>query len=98
MSYQEGLVDVQDESSQIAAILCDANPDEKVVDYCAGAGGKSLAMAAINRNEGTIFAHDANFNRMDAIKDRALRLGIRNIKIIHTTNEPDNHIFISDKI
>ena len=96
MSYQEGLVDVQDESSQIAAILCDANPDEKVIDYCAGAGGKSLAMAAINCNEGTIFAHDANFNRMDAIKDRALRLGIRNIKIIRDLDISGYDRFIID--
>ena len=96
MSYQEGLVDVQDESSQIAAILCDAKPDEKVIDYCAGAGGKSLAMAAINRNEGTIFAHDANFNRMDAIKDRALRLGIRNIKIIRNLDINGYDRFIVD--
>lgn len=96
MAYQEGLVDVQDESSQIAAILCNVSADERVIDYCAGAGGKSLAIAAINRNEGTIFAHDANFNRMDAIKDRAARLGIRNIKIVRKLDVDPYDKFIVD--
>ncbi|MBQ8869895.1 MAG: RsmB/NOP family class I SAM-dependent RNA methyltransferase [Alphaproteobacteria bacterium] len=96
IAYHEGLVDVQDESSQIAAILCDVSPDEKVIDYCAGAGGKSLAIAAINRNEGVIYAHDANFNRMDVIKDRALRLGIRNIKIVRILDDSSYDRFIID--
>ncbi|MBE6451428.1 MAG: RsmB/NOP family class I SAM-dependent RNA methyltransferase [Alphaproteobacteria bacterium] len=95
-AYHEGLVDVQDESSQIAAILCDVSPDEKVVDYCAGAGGKSLAIAAINRNEGVVYAHDANFNRMDVIKDRAQRLGIKNIKLVRTLDEYGYDRFIID--
>lgn len=96
MAYQEGLVEVQDEASQLAAYLCLATPDEKVIDYCAGAGGKSLAIAAYNRNEGQIFAHDANFNRMDTIKERATRLGICNIKIIRTVEDTDYDCFILD--
>lgn len=96
MTYQEGLVDVQDESCQIASLLCNVSPDDKVIDYCAGAGGKSLAIAALNRNEGTLFAHDLNFNRMDAIKDRALRLGIRNIKIIKDLDSEGYDKFIVD--
>lgn len=96
MTYQEGLVDVQDESCQIASLLCDVSPDEKVIDYCAGAGGKSLAIAAINQNEGTIFAHDANFNRMDVIKERASRLGIRNIKIVKSLDDDGYDKFIVD--
>lgn len=96
MAYQEGEVDVQDESSQIAAILCNVSPDERVIDYCAGAGGKSLAIAAINRNEGVIYAHDANFNRMDTIKDRAARLGIRNIRIVRKLDAEKYDKFIID--
>ena len=96
IAYHEGMVDVQDESSQVAAVLCDVSPDEKVVDYCAGAGGKSLAIAAINRNEGVIYAHDFNFNRMDVIKDRAQRLGIRNIKIIRKLDDENYDKFIID--
>lgn len=95
-AYQEGLVEVQDESCQIATVLCDVRPEEKVVDYCAGAGGKSLALAAINRNEGEIHAHDLNWNRMDAIKNRAMRLGIRNIKLIRGLDDSDYDCFIID--
>lgn len=88
-AYQEGLVDVQDEASQLAAWLCDVKPHEKVVDYCAGAGGKSLAIAAYNRNEGLIYAHDAAWNRMDAIHERAARLGIRSIKLLPEVKDTD---------
>ena len=96
VAYQEGLIEVQDEASQLASVLADVSPDEKVVDYCAGAGGKSLAIAAINHNEGLIYAHDANWNRMDVIKDRAARLGIRNIKIIKNVDDCDFDKFIID--
>ncbi len=96
VAYQEGLIEVQDEASQLASVLSDVSSDEKVVDYCAGAGGKSLAIAAINHNEGLIYAHDANWNRMDVIKDRAARLGIRNIKIIKNVDDCDFDKFIID--
>lgn len=96
MAYQEGLVEVQDEASQVVAYLCCVSPDEKTVDYCAGAGGKSLAIAAYNRNEGVIYAHDANWNRMDVIKDRAERLGIRNIKLLRAVADKDYDCFILD--
>lgn len=95
-AYQEGLIEVQDEASQIGAILCDVRPDEKVIDYCAGAGGKSLAISAFNHNEGLIYAHDKNWNRMDVIKDRASRLGIRNIKLINHLEDTDFDCFIVD--
>lgn len=96
IAYQEGLCEVQDEASQLAAILCDVSADDKVIDYCAGAGGKSLAIAAINRNEGQILAHDYDWNRMDAIKDRAQRLGIRNIKLVRDVEDIDFDRFIID--
>ena len=96
MTYQEGLVEVQDEASQLAAFLCLVTPDEKVVDYCAGAGGKSLAIAAYNHNEGVVYAHDANWNRMDAIKERAARLGIRNVKLLKNVEDTDYDCFILD--
>jgi 16S rRNA (cytosine967-C5)-methyltransferase len=95
-AYQEGLVEVQDESCQIGAVLCRVRPQEKVIDYCAGAGGKSLAVAAINHNEGTIEAFDKNFNRTDAIKERAARLGIRNIVRVNRVTDDDYDCFILD--
>ena len=96
MAYQEGLFDVQDESCQVAAVLCDLKADEKAVDYCAGAGGKSLALGALLKNEGLILCHDVCFNRMDAIKGRAERLGIRNLRLVKDIEDTDFDCFILD--
>lgn len=96
IAYKEGLIEVQDEASQLAALLSNVSADDKVIDYCAGAGGKSLAMAAINRNEGVIYAHDADWNRMDAIKERASRLGIKNIRLVREVTDTDFDKFIID--
>ncbi len=63
MTYQDGWIDAQDESSQLAAILCDVRPEHKIIDYCCGAGGKSLAMSHILNNKGTILAYDAIVKR-----------------------------------
>ena len=96
IAYQEGLFDVQDESSQLAAVLCDLKVSEKIVDYCAGAGGKSLALGALLENEGLIYCHDIDFNRMDAIKARAERLSIKNLKLIRKIEDTDFDCFILD--
>lgn len=96
MVYQEGLAEVQDESCQLGALLCDVCPDEKAIDYCAGAGGKSLAILAYNQGDGLIEAYDKNWNRMDAIKERAQRLGIRGIKLINNVADTDYDCFIVD--
>lgn len=95
-AYHEGLFDVQDESCQIGALLCDAKASEKIVDYCAGAGGKSLALGAMMQNEGLIYCHDADFSRMNAIKGRAQRLGIRNLKLIEKAEDKDFDLFVID--
>ena len=58
-TYQDGWFEVQDEASQIAAILCDVKPEHKIIDYCCGAGGKSLALSDILHNQGKILAHEA---------------------------------------
>src|SRR5205814_7711719 len=55
-AFKDGLVEVQDEGSQIAALLADARPGMRVVDFCAGAGGKTLALAAAMRNRGKLVA------------------------------------------
>ena len=96
IAYKEGLFDLQDESSQVAAVLISPKPNEKIVDYCAGAGGKSLAMGAELQNDGLIFCHDVNFNRMDAIKARAERLGIKNLKLIKEVTDFDFDCFVVD--
>ncbi|MBR2299832.1 MAG: RsmB/NOP family class I SAM-dependent RNA methyltransferase [Alphaproteobacteria bacterium] len=96
VAYQEGLFDLQDESSQVAAVLINPKPNEKIVDYCAGAGGKSLAMGAELKNDGLILCHDVNFNRMDAIKARAERLGVKNLKLIKEVTDFDFDCFVVD--
>ncbi len=87
--FQEGLIDVQDEASQIASILCDVKPQDKVIDYCAGAGGKALTISYLLQNKGNIFVHDINWERLEAIKDRAERLKATNIEIIKQLADDD---------
>jgi 16S rRNA (cytosine967-C5)-methyltransferase len=96
MAYKEGEIEVQDEASQIAAILADAKPHEKIIDYCCGAGGKSLTMSYLMQDEGKIFAHDINWNRLEAIKDRAQRLNATNIEIIKELTDTDYDLFLLD--
>lgn len=71
--FDQGLADMQDEAAQISARLADVQPGMQVVDYCAGGGGKSLAMAALMQNQGAIHAFDVNARRMRDIKSRSRR-------------------------
>lgn len=98
IAYQEGLLEVQDEASQIAALLCDVKPEHKIIDYCCGAGGKSLALAHILNNQGTILAHDISEKRLDAIKVRLARLHVKNIELsdILATSDRGYDRFILD--
>ena len=89
IAYQNGEIEVQDESSQLGAILCDVRPQHKIIDYCCGGGGKSLLLGAILKNAGQILAHDKNIKRMNGLNDRAERLGINNIKIIDNIKPSD---------
>jgi 16S rRNA (cytosine967-C5)-methyltransferase len=74
---RDGLAEPQDESSQIAVLLVDPQPGEKVVDFCAGAGGKTLALAALMRNEGRITACDTSAARLSRAVPRLERAGTR---------------------
>ena len=96
MAYQNGEVDVQDEASQLAAILCDARPELEIMDYCAGAGGKTLTMLYLMRNKGKIFVHDVNWGRLEAIKDRALRLGAKEFEVVKDLADAEYDLFILD--
>ena len=96
MAYQEGEIEVQDEASQIACFLADVGPEHKTIDYCCGAGGKTLTIAYLNQNQGQIDVHDINWGRLEAIKDRAERLKIRNINIIKELKDKDYDRFIVD--
>ena len=94
--YQEGKIEIQDEASQIAAILCDVKTEHKIVDYCAGAGGKSLALAAILNGKGCVFAHDVNKSRLKPLPERMKRLNIRNIVIKNEITDTDFDRFVVD--
>ena len=72
---------MQDEGSQLAALLAGAKPGEQVLDLCAGAGGKTLALAARWRTSGQIYATDADKRRLAPIYDRLKRAGARNVQV-----------------
>ena len=80
-AFQRGRIEVQDEGSQICAILTGAGPGEQVLDFCAGAGGKTLALAARMDNRGQVFAYDFDRNRLAPIFERLKRAGARNVQV-----------------
>lgn len=80
-SFLKGAFEVQDQGSQIAALLAGAKPGEQVLDLCAGAGGKTLALAAAMDNKGQIFAHDSDRHRLAPIYNRLTRNGVRNVQV-----------------
>ncbi|MBP0463821.1 RsmB/NOP family class I SAM-dependent RNA methyltransferase [Roseomonas sp. PWR1] len=77
-AYRDGLVEVQDEGSQLIALLADARPGMRVADYCAGAAGKTLAMAATMGNRGKITACDTSAVRLEGAGKRLRRAGVDN--------------------
>jgi 16S rRNA (cytosine967-C5)-methyltransferase len=79
-AYVKGLVEVQDEGSQLAALIAGARAGMQVLDLCAGAGGKTLALAAIMGNQGQIYAADSDARRLAPIFARLARSGARNVQ------------------
>lgn len=79
--YLTGGFEVQDFGSQIVSALAGVKPNEQVLDLCAGAGGKALAMAAAMQNRGQIFAYDSDRARLAPIYDRLQRSGVRNVQV-----------------
>ncbi|HXP97635.1 MAG TPA: RsmB/NOP family class I SAM-dependent RNA methyltransferase [Telmatospirillum sp.] len=77
--FRDGLVEVQDEGSQLLALLTDARPGQSVVDFCAGAGGKTLALAAAMQNKGRLIACDVNQRRAEQATLRLRRAGVHNV-------------------
>jgi 16S rRNA (cytosine967-C5)-methyltransferase len=77
-AFGEGLVEVQDEGSQLIALLTDARPGMRVADYCAGAGGKTLALAAAMGNRGRLTACDVSAPRLEGAVRRLRRAGVDN--------------------
>ncbi len=81
-AFQAGWCEIQDEGSQIASALVGAGPRMQVLDICAGAGGKTLALAAAMQNTGQIYAYDSDKMRLKPIFERVRRNGVRNVQIL----------------
>jgi len=91
-AFERGAVEVQDEGSQLLALLLDAHRGEMVVDFCAGAGGKTLAIGAAMRNTGRLYAMDTSAHRLDALKPRLARSQLSNVHPAAIAHERDDRV------
>ena len=85
-AFQSGLVEIQDEGSQLVAALAGVAPGMRVADWCAGAGGKTLAMAMLMQNRGHLLACDVSATRLDGAVRRLRRAGVHNV---------ERHLFVA---
>ena len=90
--FTRGAIEVQDEGSQLLALLVDAKRGEMVVDFCAGAGGKTLALGASMRSTGRLYAFDTSAHRLEALKPRLARSGLSNVHPVAIAHERDERI------
>ena len=78
--FKDGTIEVQDEGSQLIALSCEASAKMAVLDYCAGAGGKTLALAATMQNKGQLFACDIHEGRLKRARERTRRADVHNVR------------------
>jgi len=90
--FIQGQVEVQDEGSQLLAAMVGAKRGEMVVDFCAGAGGKTLAIGAMMRNTGRLYAFDVSGHRLEGLKPRLARSGLSNVYPAQIAHERDERI------
>ena len=90
--YQDGLIEVQDEGSQLVARLVAPKRGEMVVDFCAGAGGKTLALGALMRSTGRLYAFDIHAKRLAGLTPRMARAGLSNVHPAAITSERDPRV------
>ena len=91
-AFLRGEFEVQDEGSQLLAMLVDAKRGEMVVDFCAGAGGKTLALGASMRSTGRLYAFDTSAHRLDSFKPRMARSGLSNVHPAAIAHERDERV------
>ena len=91
-AFVRGAIEVQDEGSQLLALLLEARRGEMVVDFCAGAGGKTLAIGAMMRSTGRLYAFDVSAHRLDALKPRLARSKLSNVHPAAIAHERDDRI------
>lgn len=77
--YVNGLIEIQDEGSQLVSYFVKARPSDLVIDLCAGAGGKALSIGVMMKNKGRIYAFDTSLLRLKGIENRILKSGLNNI-------------------
>ncbi len=94
-AYRDGLVEVQDEGSQLAALLLGAKPGMTVLDWCAGAGGKTLAIAAEMKGRGRLVAGETSAARLANLAERATRAGV---DFIETAVPPEALEIVADRV
>ena len=90
--FLDGTLEVQDEGSQLLALLTGARRGEMVCDFCAGAGGKTLALGAMMKNSGRLYAFDVSVKRLAQLKPRLRRSGLSNVHPILITGENDARV------
>ncbi|MDB5841636.1 MAG: Sun family protein, partial [Herminiimonas sp.] len=90
--FKNGSIEVQDEGSQVLSQIVGAKRGEMVVDFCAGAGGKTLAIGAIMRNTGRLYAFDVSDKRLAKLKPRLARSGLSNVHPVQIAHENDAKI------
>jgi len=90
--FLDGSIEVQDEGSQLLAWFVEPRRGEMVVDLCAGAGGKTLAMGALMRSTGRLYAFDTSPKRLDNLRPRMARSGLQNVHPARITGERDAHV------
>ena len=88
----DGWFEVQDEGSQLLGLMTGAKRGEMVVDFCAGAGGKTLALGAQMRNSGRLYAFDVSGHRLAALKPRLARSGLANVYPMQIAHERDERV------
>ncbi len=91
-SFQEGWYEVQDEGSQLLGLLLEPKRREMVVDFCAGAGGKTLELGALMANSGTLYAFDVMSKRLEKLKPRLARAGLDNVRSVVIAHERDDRV------
>lgn len=88
-AFKDGQFEMQDEGSQVVSLLVKAKPGQKVIDFCAGAGGKTLAIAATMENKGRILAWDVSAKRLEQMGKRLARAGVNNVQTHVLRDEAD---------
>lgn len=86
-AFSKGLVEIQDEGSQLISLLCGAKPGLRVLDYCAGAGGKTLGIAAMMENKGNVVAMDIEERRLEKGRPRFRKAGVHNVELRALSDE-----------